>query len=216
MQIKNIIITMSIIGVISGCGTNDYPCGEPTNGRCASVTDNYNRSMHEYTNPDDVAPPHGFFGGSGDNKDSSSTKPINYFGFIKSTQLPYAGAPLASSPRMMRVWLTSYTDDDNIYHDQAYEFILTDRSHWIYNNNTRSHFTGLKNVTLDQSKGVKGASSGSYGLSGSGFGAKSKPTVNNNPSSVLGDFPAINALKSGQTPMTTAVGSGIDKTTIIP
>lgn len=215
MQIKKILIAMSIVGVLAGCGSTDYPCGEPTNGRCASVTDNYDRSMHSYTNPDDKAPPSGFFGGNND--DSLSKKPINYFGFIKSTQLPYAGAPLASSPRMMRVWLTSYTDDDNIYHDQAYEFILTDRSHWIYNNNIPSKFTGIKNVSLDQSKGVKGANSGSYGLSGSGYSSsKVKPSMNNNPSSILGDFPAINSLKSGQTPITTSVGSGIDKTTMIP
>lgn len=214
MQIyRNVVIAACLIGVLSGCAS-EYPCGEPSAGRCASVSENYDRSFHPYTNPDDVAPPSGFFGGS--STDNKSVKaPINYFGFRKSSQVPTDGAPLVSSPKMIRVWLTSYTDNDNIYHEQAYEYMLADKSHWLYNNNQSKHLGYIKNVSLGQSSGSKGTGNGSFDLDNVST-PKAKPN-NNNPNAVLNDFPAINSLRnSSGTMVTTSVGSGIDKTSIIP
>ena len=48
--------------VLGGCSST-YPCGEPSAGKCLSVSDNYKNSYTDYTNPDDVDNP-GLFGSS--------------------------------------------------------------------------------------------------------------------------------------------------------
>lgn len=187
--------------LLYGCASN-YPCGEPSAGKCLSVTDNYKNSYTDYTNPDDLDKA-GAFGSS-----SATSTPVK-MNFSKYSQVPADGAPLLSTPKMIRIWLTPYTDSDNIYHDQSYEYVIVDKGHWNYNNNRLlNDNTNLKDVSPAQ---VSNSKSGGYGS----FGMASQPPKQSTPS--LTGFPAINALQNQQSPVitTTTLGNGIDHTTTV-
>lgn len=206
MRLTNRLLSIVLgLTVLSGCATT-YPCGEPSAGKCASVSNNYKGSFNNYTNSDDVEPT-GMFGGS----DNSSTADKIQFNFTKYNQTPADGAPLVSNPKMLRVWMTPYTDTDNIYHEQGYEYILTDKGHWLYGNNQLDTWAGIQNITLEQG--------GNYMPAEMSLPSQ-KPTINSQtPANVLNNYPAFNALKNQNVPVTTTtttVGSGIDRTTIIP
>lgn len=204
-----VLIIMSTI--ISGCASN-YPCGEPSSGKCMSVSQNYDRSYSSYTNPEDLPAQTG--GTSRVTGNDSNTSPVK-MKFSNYAQVPVNGAPLLSTPKMLRVWLTPYTDADNIYHDQSYEYIVVDRGRWNYNNNKLAfnYDGGFQDVTPAQ---VMDESRGGYG----GYGMADEPLkAESTPKALLNSFPAINALQNGTTPqvMTTTIGGGIDRTTeIIP
>lgn len=206
----NLIILSSV--VLGGCASN-YPCGEPSSGKCMSVTQNYERSYTNYVNPDDLPAQNG---GTSRVTDNDSNNPIK-LKFTNYAQTPADGAPLLTMPKMLRVWLTPYTDSDNIYHDQSYEYIIVDRGRWNYNNNKllMNDSSNLQNVTPAQVTDEKG---GGYG----GYGMADQPPKSTNPTPTmppLTGFPAINQLQNGQNPqvMTTTIGGGIDRTTeIIP
>lgn len=206
------LVLLSVLTILGGCAT-DYPCGEPSNGHCASVSDNYKHSFNEYTNLDDTEPV-GMFGSS-DSSSSSQTKPIKVFNFTKHPQIPADGAPLISRPTLLRVWVTPYTDSDNVFHDQSYEYVLTDKGHWLYSNNKLADSSGFKNVTLIQSTNT--ALDGNRAATQA---ASAKPPTSNNignPNTLLNDFPAINALKpQSAAPVTMSTMGGVNRTTILP
>lgn len=189
-----------ILATLYGCAS-DYPCGEPGKGKCLSVTDNYKRSYSNYTNPDDLD-------AEGINW-SSSSKASSKMNFNKYAQIPHDGAPLLSTPKMVRIWITSFTDGDNIYHDQSYEYVIVDKGHWNYSNNKLLLDNNLKNVYPTQVSASKNGGYGSFGL-----GSQQSKTAAN---PVLKGFPAINSLQNQRAPIitTTTVGSGIDRTAAI-
>ena len=199
------LIAITLIGLLSSCASS-YPCGEPTSGKCLSMSENYKRSYTNYTNPDDLDNP-GMFGSSGG---SSKSDPVKMH-FSKYSQLPADGAPLLSTPKMIRIWLTPYTDNDNIYHDQSYEYVIVDKGRWNYSNNhLLNDGDGLKDVSAAQVSNTK-VGYGSFGMASQ----PPKPTTPAVPG--IPGFPALNSLQNQQQPIitTTAVGSGIDRTTTI-
>lgn len=214
MQKKKFII--SVIGLLtltlSACST-PYPCGEPGTGQCKSVTQNYQQSYQNYVNPDDLNAD----GSSGsttatqreDSSTSSNQIVKEYMHFQQYPQIPADGAPLLSQPKMMRVWLSPYTDNDNIYHDQSYEYIIVSRGSWNYNNNKiLLDEDGLQNVTQGQ---VSNTRQGGYGA----FGNLDQPpqVESQSKSNLPAQFPAINGLQNGQIPMiTNTIGSGVNRT----
>lgn len=214
---------ISSVLLMVGCASAPYPCGEPGAGKCSSVTNNYQNSFQDYTNPDDLP---GTTGGTsrvtgGDQQSSSSSSPKQVFNFKNYAQVPANGSPLLSTPKMLRVWITPYTDNDNIYHDQYYEYMIVDRGSWNFNNNQRlldDEAGDLMNITQGQ---VSESRDGGYGA----YGIENKPvvdTANHSTQPVtiepnLTAFPALNMLQNGQAPVEyeTHVGSGVDTTTTI-
>lgn len=197
------ILVSILVLALAGCAT-EYPCGEPGTGRCRSVTDNDRASYTNYTNPDDLDA--SASGGSA-KSNTPSALPVS---FKHYNQIPVDGSPLLAMPKMMRVWLTPYTDSDNIYHDQGYEFMIVDKGRWNYSNNRLLNTETVKDVTPAQVTDVKSSGYGSYGL------APQPPKTA--PAGVpITPFPAINALQNQQAPIitSTTVGSGIDRTTTI-
>lgn len=207
-KIKHLVVA-SLFGLISGCATT-YPCGEPSSGKCVPVTDNYERSYTDYTNPDDLDNPNM----TGSSSSSKSSKDPVVMNFTKYAQVPADGAPLLSTPKMIRIWLTPYTDSDNIYHDQSYEYVIVDRGRWNYGNNKLlvEDNNGLKDVSAAQ---VSDSKSGGYGS----FGMANQPPKATTPAAVpgLSGFPAINSLQNQQQPIitTTTLDGGIGRTTTI-
>ncbi len=205
-KIKHLMV-VATLGLITGCAST-YPCGEPTSGKCLSVSDNYQRSYTNYTNPDDLDTPGMFSSSSSSSSPQSDPVKMN---FKKYSQIPADGAPLLSTPKIIRIWLTPYTDNDNIYHDQSYEYVIVDRGRWNYSNNRLlSDDGGLKDVSAAQ---VSAAKDG-YGS----FGLATQPPKQATPATPgIQGFPALNSLQNQQQPTitTTTVGSGIDRTTTV-
>lgn len=215
----NQLIALTTCGaVLISCASAPYPCGEPGAGKCSSVTANYDNSYHNYTNKDDLPSQNQWQGSSRVTSSSNSSnikaKPQKLFQFKEYAQVPANGAPLLSTPKMLRVWVTPYTDNDNIYHDQYYEYMIVDRGTWKFNNNQKllADTADLTNVSQGQ---VSDTRKGGYGA----FGLADKPTPANpakNGGSVgLANFPALNMMQQQPTEIETHVGSGIDNTTTI-
>lgn len=200
------ILIPILILALSACAT-DYPCGEPSSGSCRSVSANDRLSYTNYTNPDDLDNSTSGWGGSKSNSQTNSL-PVS---FKHYNQIPSDGSPLLSMPKMLRVWITPYTDTDNIYHDQGYEYMIVDKGRWNYSNNKiLNSIGGVKDVTAAQVTDAKIGGYGSYGLA-------DQPPKSTNPIIPVTPFPAINALQNQQAPIitSTTVGSGIDRTTTI-
>ena len=204
-KFKHLMI-IPLVSFLASCAST-YPCGEPSNGKCLSVSDNYNRSYTDYTNPDDLDS--AWNSASGNGSGSSKTTPLKV-NFTKYSQVPADGAPLLSKPKMIRVWLTPYTDADNIFHDQSYEYVIVDRGRWNYGNNKLLSDGDVQNVMPSQVTDTKGGGFGSFGMA-------NQPVKQPSPATpALNGFPALNGLQNQQPPvMTTTIGSGIDRTTTI-
>ncbi len=183
-QILNMVVMILIIS-LNGCASS-YPCGEPNAGTCSSVSENFQQSFNDYKNSDDLSKDNGSLFGT--------AKPAKIFKFAQYKQIPENGAPLISQPTMIRLWLTPYTDSDNIYHEQGYEFILTDKGHWLYGNNNQKINNNIKNIFLTQGLNNKiNNSDGSFGLPVSPTPSSNKSI---NPNALLKDYPALNALQN--------------------
>lgn len=230
---KTYIAILSSLTLIS-CASAPYPCGEPGAGNCKSVTSNYDRSFGNYTNPDDM-PSNDALSPDGIDRtqyskkspqaqsatgSSSGSNKTNYFTSARQYgQVPANGSPLLSTPKMMRVWITPYTDNDNIYHDQYYEYMIVDRGTWNFNNN--QNLLDNADDVIDVSQGqVSNARTGGYGA----YGLSNKPvdppkSTPSNPIATpsIGEFPALNMMQNGQpyTEVETHVGSGVDTTTTL-
>lgn len=215
---RKLFLTIAILMLVTyGCSST-YPCGEPSTGKCLSVTDNYKRSYTNYTNPDDLDDP-GFWSSSDSSNNNSKAKPVK-FNFAKYPQIPSDGAPLLSQPKMIRVWITPYTDADNIYHDQSYEYVIVDRGKWNYSNNKLMLENNIKDVTPAQVSNSKSGGYGSFGMASQPLkpSTPTTPIISTTPITPgLSGFPAINALQNQQSPTitSTTIGSGIDRTTTI-
>ena len=173
-MIRALLLTL----ILAGCAT-EYPCGEPSTGSCKSVAAHDELSYSNYTNADDVEA--SFFGSS-----PSAAK----LSFSQYPQIPVDGAPLLSPAKMLRVWLTPYTDADNIYHDQSYEYMIVKTSEWRYGKAPNPAIT-IKDVVAAQVGTAKGGY-GAYGLAEQA--PQQKPALS---------FPALKAL------------SGVDRTTLV-
>lgn len=217
--LKQILIVSGVFSVI-GCASAPYPCGEPGAGKCASVTQNYNNSFQNYTNPDDLPSSSGGTSRVAGSSDNPVNKPQKIFNFKNYAQVPANGAPLLSTPKMLRVWITPYTDNDNIYHDQYYEYMIVDRGSWNFNNNQNllNDEADLTNTTPAQVSNTRSGGYGAYGLADKPIPAAANHSVSPSPATpnLLG-FPAMNMLQNGQVPteLETHVGSGVDTTTTI-
>lgn len=42
-----------------------------------------------------------------------------------------AGMPIRSQPRMLRIWMAPWRDDDDTLHDQAYMYVMVDPGKWM-------------------------------------------------------------------------------------
>lgn len=42
-----------------------------------------------------------------------------------------AGMPIRSQPRMLRIWMAPWRDEDDTLHDQAYMYVMVDPGQWL-------------------------------------------------------------------------------------
>jgi len=56
--------------------------------------------------------------------------PRSYGATPPASAAPAAGTPLLSPPRMLRLWLAPWVDEDGDLHDQAYLYVMWHRGEW--------------------------------------------------------------------------------------
>ena len=157
LAIHSIILTS--IALLSSCAS-DYPCGEPRSGRCSNMTQNFQNAQGKIVNPEDL-PVNGKYAGCSSSGCGSSNSNSGY-SLSPNSGFPQAyanGSPLISTPSMMRVWYSPYIDSDNIFHDQSYQYMITDRGHWLAGTNKvfgRNSNGYLNNTVLVQSSNPGG------------------------------------------------------------
>lgn len=201
-----ILTALSAIALsLVSCAT-EYPCGEPKAGRCQSVTTSYNNSLSPVVNAEDL-PIDGSGGspkcnGSNNCSGGSSSKLSGAAATQGYPQIPANNTPMLSTPSMLRTWFAPYVDADNIFHDQHYEFVITDKAHWLYGSNVvgygrlnnGSNMNGGGTYLVQSSNDASNSSDSD----GNNSGPSTNPTASNNNGTPPNNTPALNYLRQQQ------------------
>lgn len=216
MKFNKSLILSAICLSLVGCAT-EYPCGEPRAGRCQSVTTSYNNSLSPVVNPEDL-PIDGSGGypkcngGTNCSENNSTSKSGSASATQGYPQIPANNTPMLSTPTMLRTWFAPYIDADNVFHDQHYEFVITDKAHWLYGANVVGYGRINNGNSSTTSKGTyliqsnNDASSGSD--EGNNTGPSTNPTNMNNGATPPNNTPALNYLRQQQQSQNQQLGMG--------
>ena len=127
---------LSLSLILTGCGTfsgldssSSFSCKAPHGMSCTSVSGVYanNPPPTRAKAPDDLNDP-ARDTGTGKSRLPSLQPP---YGATKTLHaMPSSGEPLLSSPRVLRIWMAPWVDQDGDLRDQAYLYVMWDRGDW--------------------------------------------------------------------------------------
>ena len=113
-------------------GMSVFACRAPDGVVCTSVSGVYANTvagtlpaMREGS-PQSAAP----VSATGADSKHSADLPRPYAATPPASAAPAAGTPLLSPPRVLRVWLAPWVDEDGDLHDQAYLYVMWHRGEW--------------------------------------------------------------------------------------
>lgn len=113
-------------------GKNEFACRAPDGVVCSSVSGVYANTvagtlpaMREGS-PQSAAP----VSATGTDSKHSADLPRPYGAIPPASAAPAAGTPLLSPPRVLRLWLAPWVDEDGDLHDQAYLYVMWHRGAW--------------------------------------------------------------------------------------
>lgn len=119
--------------ILTGCttfsgldGSSKFACKAPDGMSCTSVSGVYanNPATTHATVTNDQA------------RDAGTGKSMlpslqPYYAAAKTLHtMPVSGAPLLSPPRVLRIWIAPWLDQDGDLRDQAYLYVMWDRGDW--------------------------------------------------------------------------------------
>ena len=61
-------------------------------------------------------------------------------------QAPSSGEPIRSAQKVRRVWLAPWEDDEEVFHDQSYFYLVTDPGRWQVEHSRRKASEGYRPV----------------------------------------------------------------------
>ncbi|WP_018079402.1 type IV conjugative transfer system lipoprotein TraV [Thiobacillus denitrificans] len=132
-----ILLSLGSVGALSGCGTihGNYACGLPNGVTCQSLKETYNDTNGKLPPPAKVP--------SKDDKKTDSkdaNQPPDYRSTLLTGQpvdLPKIepGAPLRVEPRLLRIWYAPWEDQDRVFHDQSFAYVVVDDGRWLLSQN---------------------------------------------------------------------------------
>ncbi len=96
-------------------GATTFACKVPDGVRCASVSSVY---------------ANGHAGALPSQRTASATRALASAA-ASPAATPAAGEPLRSAPRILRIWLAPWIDDDGTLHDQAFLYTQVDPGRWL-------------------------------------------------------------------------------------
>ena len=114
-------------------GKSEFACKAPDGVVCTSVSGVYANTLagtlpdrregniHQSTTPDSTT----------ESKPKSPSDPIKpYAAEPPASTAPSSGTPLLSPPRVLRLWLAPWVDEEGDLHDQAYLYVMWHRGEW--------------------------------------------------------------------------------------
>ncbi len=113
-------------------GKSEFACRAPDGVVCTSVSGVYANTvagtlpaMREES-PQSAAPE----SATGTDSKHSADLPRPYGAIPPASAASAAGTPLLSPPRVLRLWLAPWVDEDGDLHDQAYLYVMWHRGAW--------------------------------------------------------------------------------------
>jgi conjugal transfer pilus assembly protein TraV len=129
-----------LLPVLSACanmagldGKSEFACKAPDGVVCTSVSGVYANTLagtlparHAGTASPDAVPR----SASDTDPKPPVAEPRPYGASPPAGTAPAAGTPLLSPPRVLRLWLAPWVDEDGDLHDQAYLYVMWHRGEW--------------------------------------------------------------------------------------
>ncbi len=124
---------LSLATLLTGCGTlsgldgsKSFACKAPAGVSCISVSGVYanNPATPPPTDPNDQTEEVGI------GKSRPPSFQPTYADAKTLHAMPVNGAPLLSPPRVLRIWMAPWRDQDGDLRDQSYVYVMWDRGDW--------------------------------------------------------------------------------------
>lgn len=119
--------------ILTGCttfsgldGFSKFACKAPDGMSCTSVSGVY--ANNQATTPATVTNDQAWDAGTG--KSMLPSRQHHYAATKTLHTMPSSGAPLLSPPRVLRIWIAPWMDQDGDLRDQAYLYVMWDRGDW--------------------------------------------------------------------------------------
>jgi conjugal transfer pilus assembly protein TraV len=113
-------------------GKSEFACKAPDGVVCTSVSGVYANTLagtlpaRREGNAQSVTPD-----SASEAKPNGPAAPIKPYPAVPpASTAPTAGTPLLSPPRVLRLWLAPWVDEDGDLHDQAYLYVMWHRGEW--------------------------------------------------------------------------------------
>ena len=113
-------------------GKSEFACRAPDGVVCTSVSGVYANTLvgtlpaRQADYPQGVAPE----SAAEIQQKGQADTPRPYSATPPAGTAPAAGTPLLSAPRVLRLWLAPWVDEDGDLHDQAYLYVMWHRGEW--------------------------------------------------------------------------------------
>ena len=113
-------------------GKSEFACKAPDGVVCTSVSGVYANTLagtlpaRQADHPQSVAPE----SATEIQQKGQVDTPWPYGATPPAGTAPAAGTPLLSPPRVLRLWLAPWVDEDGDLHDQAYLYVMWHRGEW--------------------------------------------------------------------------------------
>ena len=114
-------------------GKSEFACRAPDGVVCTSVSGVYANTLAGMlparqagsASPDAVSRP-----ASDTDPKPALSEPRPYGASPPASAAPATGTPLLSQPKVLRLWLAPWVDEDGDLHDQAYLYVMWHRGEW--------------------------------------------------------------------------------------
>ena len=114
-------------------GKSEFACKAPDGVVCTSVSGVYANTVAGTLPAQQgrVAPQHAAIESATDSDTKRPTDPPRPYATTSPTSTaPAADTPLLSPPKVLRLWLAPWVDEDGDLHDQAYLYVMWHRGEW--------------------------------------------------------------------------------------
>lgn len=135
-----IVLSLVSIGALPGCGTirGEYACGVPSGVICKSLKEVYADTNGRLPPPE--KPPVENKTTGGRNEDAAKEQAGAYKATLLTSQivnLPKIepGQPLRMEPRVLRIWYAPWEDEERVFHDQSFAYVVVDDGRWLLSQN---------------------------------------------------------------------------------
>jgi len=131
-----------LLPALAGCvnmsgldGGSEFACKAPDGVVCTSVSGVYANSLAGALPAQDpekakATPRYGRKAAASEASGAGVSEPRPYGATPPTTVAPTSGTPLLAPPKVLRLWLAPWVDEDGDLHDQSYMYVMWHRGEW--------------------------------------------------------------------------------------